>query len=160
MLKFYYLQNVYEARVEPCGVRLHLDAPPAKSAPVRPDVEELRAGLPVGHLARPPAALLDDETLLEVGHELEVLLLLLHADHFKLLAKKGLELLLEAECEREPAHVAGIATLKKRKILFLMQLILSSCTEDLTLRFTIIIIFEIQSWLFPFVLPQCPLPHH
>jgi hypothetical protein len=49
-----------------------------------------------------------------VRHELDVLLLLLHPDHLQLLAEQSLELLLQAERERQPTHVAGIAALQEK----------------------------------------------
>ena len=49
-----------------------------------------------------------------MGHELELLLLLMHPHHLQLLAKQALELLLEGEGEGEPAHVGTIATLQTR----------------------------------------------
>ena len=58
-----------------------------------------------------PSSLVNDELLLKVRQELEILLLLVHTHHFQFIAKHGLESLLQAEGEREPAHVAGITTL-------------------------------------------------
>ena len=49
-------------------------------------------------------------------HELDVLLLLLHLDYFQLLAEQRFELLLQAERERQPSHVARISTLEAKII--------------------------------------------
>ena len=43
---------------------------------------------------------------LEVRHEFEVLLLLVHPHHLEFFPKESLEFLLEAEGEGEPPHVA------------------------------------------------------
>ncbi len=76
---------------------------------------EFRCSLPSRVQFRgPPAALPDDESVSEVRHELDVLLLLLHPDYLQLLAEQSLELLLQAERERQPTHVAGIATLQEK----------------------------------------------
>ena len=76
-------------------------------------MEEFRRCFPAGvKLSSPPASLLDEEAVVEMGHELDVLLLLLHPDHFQLFAEQGLELLLQAEGESQPPHVARIATLQ------------------------------------------------
>ena len=56
-------------------------------------------------------SLLDDETVCEMGHELEVLLLLVHAHHLQLLPEQALELLPEGEREGQPTHVGTIASL-------------------------------------------------
>lgn len=50
-----------------------------------------------------------------MGHEFDILLLLLHPNHLQLLPEQSLEFLLQAERERQPAHVARIATLKYNK---------------------------------------------
>ena len=81
-----------------------------------PDVIELWGSFPSRvEFLSPAAARPDDQPALEVRHELDVLLLLLHPDHLQLLAEQSLELLLEAEGERQPAHVARITTLSKQK---------------------------------------------
>uniref|UniRef100_A0A1B0CAZ6 Uncharacterized protein n=1 Tax=Lutzomyia longipalpis TaxID=7200 RepID=A0A1B0CAZ6_LUTLO len=75
---------------------------------------ESNSCLPIGcHLLHLPAPIVNDKLPLEVRHELEVLLLLMNPHHFELLPKHRLELLLERESEREPTHIAGIASLPK-----------------------------------------------
>ena len=83
-----------------------------------PDVIELGRGFPIRvELLSPTTARPDDEPVLEVRHELDVLLLLLHPDHLELFAEQGLELLLEAEGERQPAHVARITALYMKNVI-------------------------------------------
>lgn len=55
--------------------------------------------------------LVDDELALKVRHELHVLLLLVRADHLQLVPEEGLELLLQCEGERQPAHAGGFPAL-------------------------------------------------
>lgn len=74
---------------------------------------KLRLGGPVGlKFLSPATAFLDNESVREVGHELEVFLLLLHFHDLQLFAKEGFKLLLKAECESQPSHVTRISALK------------------------------------------------
>ena len=74
-------------------------------------MEEFCVRLPAWPPNLLPLAAFDDQPVVEVGHELEVLLLLVHPHHLQLLPEQALKLLLEAEGECEPAHVAGVPAL-------------------------------------------------
>ena len=74
-------------------------------------MEKFCVRFPAGPSNLLPLAALDDQPVVEVGHELEVLLLLVHPYHLQLLPEQALKLFLEAEGECEPAHVAGVPAL-------------------------------------------------
>lgn len=54
--------------------------------------------------------LLDDKLPIEMRHELDILLLLVGADHLQIVAER-LEFLLQAKGECQPAHVPGVPAL-------------------------------------------------
>jgi len=95
-------------------IRINLDKASGERTAVRSQVKELNWRLALrGVRLVLPLAGVDDELPLEVGHELEVLLLLEDPHHLQLLAEHRLELLLQCKGKREPSHIAGIASLPK-----------------------------------------------
>jgi len=85
-----------EGRVEMHCIRINLDKASGERTAVRSQVKELNWRLALrGVRLVLPLAGVDDELPLEVGHKLEVLLLLEDPHHLQLLAEHRLELLLQ-----------------------------------------------------------------